>query len=227
MRLKADAKKELWMTTGGFCQNPKCNTSLIKIIASKKRVLVDEFAHIIPQSCQGPRKKEARRGVNIDSAENIVMLCPTCHAIVDKSPQKYSKTVLCGWKKIHANKIKKLFKASFCGSLAELKYKVSGLLDLNKVIYDQYGPHSKAAAHPISDAAKVWRKHILLDLIPNNKKILALLDANNSLLRKRPFLLMVERFRLHANAFEFNHISSDKNPEAPLFPREMISFLKD
>jgi hypothetical protein len=61
--------------------------------------------------------------------------------------------------------------------------------------------------------------------LPNNKKIAALLEINRHLLKAEEQATL-RAFVVHAEALEYNHVSGDKNPVAPLFPNEMDSILE-
>ncbi|TPG56550.1 hypothetical protein EAH76_03180 [Sphingomonas glacialis] len=69
------------------------------MLMSAEGTLVAEVAHIAAESEGGPRwdaklSQEERRGF-----ENLLLLCPTCHTLVDKDPVKYKKSTLRQWKR--------------------------------------------------------------------------------------------------------------------------------
>lgn len=220
--LTEKTKKELWMSTGGFCQNPECNNFLLKYLGDKK-IFIDEFAHIIPQGKLGPRHTEQIGKININSSENIIMLCPTCHRIVDDNADKFTKKKLIEWKLSHQTKIKNMFQIPKVKSVKELIKYGKPYLTKNKEIFNEFGPNSKNAKNPISDAAGMWRRLVIDEIIPNNRIIAALLKNNENLLNKNQ-KKMLNKFDIHANIFEYNHISGDVNASAPTFPRDVSKF---
>ncbi|MGH9759742.1 MAG: hypothetical protein ACREAC_02755, partial [Blastocatellia bacterium] len=103
-----------------------------------------------------------------------------------------------------------------------LRAELRKLLHRNRAIFETYGP---GPSHdPLSDAAEMWSLKVVQDVIPNNQRILDLLAANDGLLTQEE-RVMVERFRIHKEGFEYNHTSGDKNSSVPLFPREMDGLL--
>ena len=75
--------KILWGRAGGRCCKPNCGEDLTALIASGNYV-VGEMAHIIGS------KPSAARGVlegGSDAYENLILLCPTHHTHIDKSPE--------------------------------------------------------------------------------------------------------------------------------------------
>lgn len=72
----------------------------------------------------------------------------------------------------------------------------------------------------------MWSRLAVSDIIPNNRRVIALLRTNDHLLddseRKT-----VQEYVVHAEAFEYNHLSGDKSPAAPLFPSAMNSILEE
>jgi hypothetical protein len=187
---------------------------------------LDELAHIIAESDKGPRGKSKLPSTQRDEYENIILLCPTCHTIIDKNPAQYPPDTLTQWKKQHEEKINKLFSTPKYPDRVSLSIELHKLLQINNAVFREYGPHSSNAVHPLTDATKMWRKHIMQDILPNNRKIWAILDYNRELLMPQEIEIAC-KFKLHYEAFEYNQISGDKISSAPLFPQEMNSILKE
>lgn len=87
--------RELYLLSGNQCANPKCVTVLI----NANGTLVAEVCHIRAESPGGPRfdgnlTEDERR-----SPENLILLCGTCHKLIDAEPENYSVTHLTNWKK--------------------------------------------------------------------------------------------------------------------------------
>lgn len=76
----------------------------------------------------------------------------------------------------------------------------------------------------MSDAADTWNRMSVTDVIPNNRKVVALLSANEHLLTESEQETTRE-FLIHVEAFEYNHLSGDKTSVAPLFPNAMDNIL--
>jgi|GEM_PF-1960163 hypothetical protein len=53
-----------------------------------------EIAHIIAHSANGPRANVSYEYENINSYNNLILLCPNCHTMVDKNPQDYPESKL-------------------------------------------------------------------------------------------------------------------------------------
>ena len=81
--LNKDIKK-LYSRSAGRCNI--CNMDLVE-----DKVQIGEMAHIIAKSYSGPRGIQD----TIDNSyDNLILLCPTHHTIVDKNPEKYTIEVL-------------------------------------------------------------------------------------------------------------------------------------
>lgn len=78
----------------------------------------------------------------------------------------------------------------------------------------------------MTDAVAAWRRHVFADIIPNNRCVANLLGANEHLLDEKEKDLF-EKFLLHQEAFEYNHVSGDKTSAAPVFPSEMNTILRE
>ncbi len=153
------------------------------------------------------------------------MLCANCHTIVDKAPAAYPDAMMLGWKSDHAEKLRALFGVIAFDSRQAAREAVEPILAKNRAIFEQYGPHIEAAENPESGAAERWKRKMLTHILPNNKRVLALLDANRTLLLgdERNTL---EIFRQHVDDLEGFHIENLKN-DAARFPIGIVSILGD
>lgn len=210
--------------SGGFCQNPNCHKDLITFFNSGKISFLKELAHIIAQKPKGPRGDEILELSQRDEYDNIIILCPTCHSLVDANPDEFSITLLKDWKQKHEDILNLMFTDLLFNTRKELRSAIDPLLRENKAIFDTYGPYCDDALNLLSDAKQHWDRFILLKIIPNNDRIESLLHKNLELLLDSEKSLL-QKFKLHADAFKYNHISGNRNSAAPLFPPEMANIL--
>ena len=210
--------------SGGYCQNPGCNIDLFPLFANKIFVDIKEAAHIISSSVRGPRANNAKR-CDLESHNNILLLCPTCHTIIDKAPNTFTFEVLHKWKDCHENAIKKLFTKRIMENRFSLVKEIKRILAENKSIFELYGPTKEKEATILSDAKKLWDRNVLSVIIPNNRVVLELLEANIDMLDEDE-QEGYQAFKLHKEAFEFNHLTSVKNGNTPLFPVYFFERLK-
>lgn len=105
MAIKAITKRKLIAKSGGYCQNPNCRRDLYPLVDSNSYSNIEELAHIKPQSISGPRGTLDNNNNN-DEFENIAVLCPTCHTLIDKNPDLFPDEKLIKWKNQHEEAIK-------------------------------------------------------------------------------------------------------------------------
>lgn len=225
MAIADRVKRQLWASSAGLCQNPTCRDDLFRVLADGAMTSIDELAHVIAQKPDGPRGDDQLALNARDEFENIVVLCPTCHTLVDKAPKQFSPELLLNWKKTHQETIRHALLTPVFNNRQELRSQVRTLLERNKGIFDEYGPHSRTAMNPLAEAAKQWRRLVMIEILPNNKRIVALLENNSHLLNAEEQTIF-RAFVVHAEAIEYNHISGDKNPAAPVFPNGMNNILE-
>lgn len=199
---------------------PECNCDLFPMFETGEITSVEELAHIIGKKADGPRGDRPLPLNQRDEYRNILVLCPTCHAIVDKNPKQFPDALLLGWKAQHEEKATTCFGAPRYEDRVQLNEAVSALLIQNRVTFETYGPFSVKCADPLANAAAAWARTVRMQIIPNNRKILELAIANSPLMNAEE-LAVIQAFRLHKEALEFNHLSGDKDANAPLFPKEM------
>jgi hypothetical protein len=205
--------------SGGYCANPSCRRDLFPPIAPGRIGTIDELAHIIGQSREGPRGDDPLPLEARNDGSNIILLCPTCHEIVDdmNATDVFTPEVLREWKRDHERRVRHGAAIPTFGSRAELNAEVARLLDENHGIWRNLGPESESARDPVSEAAAQWRDRVLRAIIPNNRRILELIDANRDLLDTDE-LSVVEDFRVHAAALDLNYTSGRRRAGAPRFP---------
>lgn len=224
LELSQPAKNLLWSESGGHCQNPQCRADL-HLIAERERLHIGEFAHVIPASTVGPRAEEGRKLTEQDRAkpENIVLLCPTCHTVIDKAPTAYPAVTLRDWKEQSQRARTQAFGTPVFDSREEARAVVESLLEANKAVFDLYGP---VAGDFDEDRADQWRRHVIRTIIPNNQTLQRLLQANRSLLtstEKATFHI----FSIHAHEFEERHRINDWTAGSTKYPSNMNLIFRD
>lgn len=224
--IPTDVLRMLLAKSGGFCQNPECNTDLYPLVDKGSIATIREAAHIIAFSEAGPRGEEQQGDIGINTYENLILLCPICHTKIDKASELYPADLLYQWKSNHEKRISACFHVPSFSSKQELSKELSSLFHQNRVCFETYGPISLDMDSLLSDSPAMWKHKILDTIIPNNRKILELLRKNSSLLSQEEQKIL-EEFALHKEGFEYNHLSGDKNTSAPLFPAQIYGILKD
>ncbi len=166
-KISEPVKRKLWASSSGYCCNPSCHKELIPIFENGTITSIDELAHIIAQKEKGARGKDELPLSQRDEFENLIVLCPSCHTIVDKNPQTFTVDVLKKWKKDHENSIKNLMSSPVFHNREEARNALFPLLEENKAIFDMYGPYSENATNKQMDAEVMWYRLSLQNIIPN------------------------------------------------------------
>lgn len=156
--------------------------------------------------------------------ENLIMLCPLCHTIVDKAPSVYSDRVILGWKQTHAEKLRSLFGVTQFEKRSDARAAIEGLLRENRQVFDDHGAHIEEAKNPESGAAERWKRKVLHRIFPNSRRILSHLDTNRHLLNDRE-LVTPEKFRQHIDDLEARHIEGYREG-ASRFPADIPDILR-
>ena len=86
--------RRLYLLSGNQCANPKCATVLI----NANGTLVADVCHIKAESPGGPRFDNGLNAEERRAPDNLILLCNTCHTLVDAEPKKYKVAVLMKWK---------------------------------------------------------------------------------------------------------------------------------
>jgi len=220
--------RKLWAQCGGFCQNPNCNKYLFATVEDDV-VSLANVAHIIGHGKNGPRSEhELADYIEKDGMANLVMLCLECHKVVDELENKFPVEQMQEWKSSHEIKINSLFDYPQIYNEREILEQVNDLLVENKVIFEEYGPFSIQALKGSSgDALTIWRRRCLDTILPNNQRIVGLIEANKKNF-SYPWQVYREMmgYKLHADSFRDNCLLEKKVNDYKLFPREFDNFIK-
>jgi hypothetical protein len=201
-------KLKLFADSGGYCQNPDCNTNLFLAVGVTE-FHIAEMAHILSFGDNGPRSDISITKEMKGEFSNLILLCPTCHTKVDKAEIEFPESMIINWKIHHGKKIKSIFNIKTFDNRFEARQSIVPILTQNKTIFDAYGPLSNERFNPESEMAKIWLSKIRQHILPNNRKLIILFDANFSLLSPLE-IKTIELFRQHVLDFEARHITNEE-----------------
>ena len=212
----------LFAQSAGHCQRPECRQPLF-LGGGNKTVHYGEVAHIIAASPIGPRGN-ASPSIAVASYENLILLCPTCHTIIDKAPEAYPVSLVREWKRQHARRLAEAFGAVEYPDRASARHVIERALGENRAIFDHCGPHNPYRMDPESEDAAVWQRKVRSTVLPNNRKVLLVLDANRRHLSTKE-KKVVEAFRLHVDDLEARHLGVEGAVRGRRFPQRMNAVL--
>lgn len=107
-----------------------------------------------------------------------------------------------------------------------VRQQILPLMKQNKVIFKMYGPDNDYRFNPESEEAIVWKEKVRDQILPNNRKILAILDENKHLLTANEMMIL-EKFRQHVDDLERRHLRGDYSGGGIKFPQEMETILEE
>ena len=220
--------RHLWAQCGGFCQNPDCNEPLFRAVGDDL-VSLANVAHIIGHGTSGPRSDhDLAAYIDKDGLDNLIMLCLGCHKVVDELEERFSVEEMKAWKVRHASKITALFGIPLIRDERKLLIEVNDLLEQNAAIFNEYGPYSDNVLKGAGgDGLAIWRRRSLDTIIPNNQRILLLIERNKSNFGYpwEVYRQMLQ-YKMHADAFQDNCLTGHKVNDYKLFPRGFDHFVK-
>ena len=220
----ASTRVKRFAHSGGYCQNPDCNTPLFPKKAERDSHFA-EMAHIFAATDGGPRTFENLSEEERGQYANLILLCANCHTIIDKEPEMYTDQVITKWKTEHTSKVQLLFEVRELSTRRGLRASIERLLMQNLEVWKSFGPDLEYQFNPEAPEASAWRYRVKSTIIPNSNKILALLDVNSALINEVEKSTR-EAFRLHVNGLIAHHIGGD-NSINTRFPDGMESIAKD
>lgn len=90
--------KIVWSRSGGLCAYPKCFKPLIidpPIGSVDPHTVIGQMAHVVAHSLEGPRGEQTFRGSNRNGPDNLILLCPEHHLLVDQQRNRHTVDWLC------------------------------------------------------------------------------------------------------------------------------------
>jgi hypothetical protein len=221
MNLADKDLKMLWGLSAGICSFPGCGEDCIPFVDPKDPTILGEMAHVIAKSPNGPRGSPSGGS---DSYENLILLCPTHHRLVDKAPAgKFPESTLHSWKADHEASVRARLQAPTYASRKEMAEDILRQLAINHEIWKNYGPESVVAkTNPASNVATFWTLRKLRDIIPANRRIAAALTSYRHFLSPKEYAAAA-MFMEHAVGFEASTYEAlDSVPRFPRAFEEMI-----
>lgn len=121
---------------------------------------------------------------------------------------------------------KKLFSKFFrpAATRQSLKNSIEPYFLENKEIFDTYGPMTDERFNPESEFPAIWRRKIQEFILPNNKKIVDLLERDLHLLEKWELEVFM-RYKQHVNDFSAKHTGASL-VSGLAFPSEIYTILE-
>jgi hypothetical protein len=206
----------LWSESAGYCQNPEC----AKDLHALSDVPIAERAHIIAASPDGPRGADdggTLSDLERAEADNLLLLCPTCHTKIDKSPKLYDVFMLREWKKRSQDAREAAFGSPVFLRREEALAQVRPLFASNNRVFELYGP--KDDIRDI-DRADRWSDLVRTTIIPNNATILRIFHSNGHLLTDAE-LAVVAEFEIHEAQLRDRHLFGNWAAQTVRFPEHV------
>jgi hypothetical protein len=95
----------LFVRAGGRCEFDGCNRYLFEHHLTLTEGNFGEIAHVVAFRPSGPRGREGLRPADINDVNNLMLLCPQCHKLIDDHPTEYTRRTLEEYKERHERRI--------------------------------------------------------------------------------------------------------------------------
>lgn len=134
MGIPQSSMKILWAKSGSRCA--KCNGPVVEH-QTDALIPIGEMAHIKGHKPNSARYDDSQSDIERHSYNNLILLCPTCHTIIDKSVTKYSVDYLHEIKSLHEERIERAIKKSLPTiTFRELEETLRHIMDNPPLKYD-------------------------------------------------------------------------------------------
>lgn len=105
-KIKPATRDILLILSGGRCQFKGCNKFLFEHHLTKEKGNYSQMAHIVAYN-NGARKTSLSMAY-INDHNNLMLLCPEDHKLIDENPNEYTIEILKGYKENHESRIRQL-----------------------------------------------------------------------------------------------------------------------
>lgn len=149
--------KLLWGLAAGRCSKCRC-VVVAEATDSDPHVVIGEVAHIIAHGDTGPRSYPSLPKADRDRYENLILLCPSDHTLVDKQDSTYKVEDLRGWKRNHEKWVFERLREEVPGvGFAELEVVTAALVNASIASSDDFGvldPAEKMLRNGLTDRVR-------------------------------------------------------------------------
>ena len=206
MSISSKSIKLLWSNAAGRCSFRGCNERLtVEHAVGFTPYTLGEMAHIKGNRAGSNRYDILQSEIERDSYNNLILLCPTHHTLIDKSENEetYSVEFLHEMKIEHESNISNRLNVEKYSDIEQLKDQISIYLAENYQAWEQYGPTSdNARKYPNNDNIHaLWTSERLSTIVPNNRELVKLLNENRNLF-SRTEQQIVSKFLTHVESYE-------------------------
>ena len=133
--IKENTRRLLYANSGNVCAMYGCTNPLIHANTSN----ISEICHIEAVNEDGARYNDKLSEEYVNSYDNLVLLCPTCHSIVDSKLNEsfYTVSYLSEMKKFHEQQVQEVLmsKAAIEPPISIKGYDVSEIVDYYNSLY--------------------------------------------------------------------------------------------
>lgn len=206
MAISQKSIKVLWSNAAGLCAFPSCSERLAMSASQEYAAYtIGEMAHICGEKPGSNRHDPTQSVDQRDDYENLILLCPTHHSTIDKKENepRFPVGLLKQFKSNHEAFVQARLTPELLQSRQMLAKAIAPLLAENHQAWLSVGPHSEIARkNPHSDSAySAWLSERLSTIVPNNRRISAILRDSSMLLlpSDRP---VVAAFLQHARSYD-------------------------
>lgn len=149
-------ERTLWAASAGRCEFRGCNESLISHHVTNEEGNFVEKAHIEAVSKGGARYRELMDDKELNSAENIMLMCAKCHKLVDDNPEQYTVEELKRMKREHEKRVywltefdnvQKSYLIAYFANIKQFVPRYEDRLLCSAVVNDHKIPSGKYATH--------------------------------------------------------------------------------
>jgi hypothetical protein len=95
----------LYVRAGGLCEFDGCRRYVLEHYPTFTPGNFAQMAHIWAFSSDGPRGHEGVDPTDLNHIENLILLCPQCHTLIDQNPERFTVDMLRKFKRAHEDRI--------------------------------------------------------------------------------------------------------------------------
>ncbi|MFB2596131.1 HNH endonuclease [Paracoccus sp. p4-l81] len=206
MAITPKSVKILWSAAGGRCAFAGCWERLCYHEAEDAApYTLGEMAHICGDKPGANRHDEGQTDSQRDDYQNLILLCPTHHTLIDRKENEavYTVEILHSMKAEHESRVLERLDQDAMPTKHDIARAILPLLEENRQSWAKYGPLSELArTQPHNESAHaVWMSERLSVIVPNNRNIAAQLKERRSLFDAGE-QGMITAFLLHVRSYE-------------------------
>lgn len=119
MAVDETTRRKVLSASGNQCAHPHCEELILDL---EHQTIIGQICHIKGSKPKAPRYDLTQSKLERDHYDNLIVLCPKHHKIIDDNPEQYPFELLLDWKQSHEHRVSNIEDKGWLGKKKTVIY---------------------------------------------------------------------------------------------------------